>query len=77
MGWRRAAICLCNMGKMVASHEKKMQKEATKANWIKVSVAGLGNALRMDFEDEFVRALDIYQTMQRIYNINQYGISIL
>jgi hypothetical protein len=65
------------MGKMVASHEKKMQKEATKANWIRVSVAGLGNALRIAFEDVLVRALDIYQTMQRIYNDNQHGNSIL
>jgi len=67
---------LWNIGKIVASHEKNMQKEATKANWIKVSVAGLGKALRMDFEDVFVRALDIYQIMQRIYNGNQYGISV-
>lgn len=66
MGWRRAVICLWNIGKMVASHEKKTQKEATKANWIRVSVAGFGNALRMALEDVFVRALDIYQMIQRI-----------
>jgi hypothetical protein len=52
---------------MVASHEKNMHKEATNANWIKVSVAGLGKALRMAFEEVFVRALDRYQIMQSIY----------
>jgi hypothetical protein len=62
------------MGKMVASHEKNMHREATNANWIKVSVAGLGKALRMAFEEVFVRALDRYHIMQRIYSINQYGI---
>jgi hypothetical protein len=69
MGWRRAAICLWNIGKMVANHEKNMHKEATKANWIKVSVAGLGKAFRMAFEEVFVRALDRYHIMQRIYSI--------
>ncbi len=59
-------MCLWNIGKMVASHEKKMQKEATKANWISVSVAGFGNALRIALEDVFVRALDMYQIIQRI-----------
>jgi hypothetical protein len=58
------------MGKIVASHEKNMQREATKANWIKVSVAGFGKALRMAFEEVFVRALERYQIMQRIYSID-------
>jgi hypothetical protein len=31
-----------------------------------VRVAGLGKALRMDFEDVFVKALDMYQMIQRI-----------
>jgi hypothetical protein len=56
---------------MVDSHEKHMQREETKANWIKVRVAGLGKALRMAFEEVFVRALDRYQTMERIYSTNQ------
>ena len=62
---------------MVDSHEKHMQREETKANWIKVSVAGLGNAFRMAFEDVFVRALERYHIMQRTYTINQYGFSML
>jgi hypothetical protein len=36
-----------------------------------VRVAGLGKALRIDFEDVFVRALDMYHIMQRIYDFNQ------
>lgn len=58
---------------MVASHEKNMHKEATNANWIKVSVAGLGKALRMAFEEVFVRALDRYQIMQSIYTSIRMG----
>lgn len=53
------------------SQEKKRQRKATKKNWISVRVAGLGKALRIDFEDVFVRALDMYHIMQRIYGVNQ------
>lgn len=53
-----------------------MQREETKANWIKVRVAGLGKALRMAFEEVFVRALDRYQTMERIYSINQWKLYV-
>jgi len=43
-----------------------------------VSVAGLGKALRIDFEDVFVRALDMYQTMQRIYEqVHQHWSSVM
>lgn len=47
------------------SQEKKMQKDETNANCMRVSVAGLGRALRMDFEEVFVRALEKYQMIQR------------
>ena len=61
-----------SIGKIVDSHEKHIQREETKANWIKVRVAGLGKAFRMAFEEVFVSALDKYQTIERIYGINQW-----
>ena len=54
-------------GQTVESHEKKTQYEATKPNWIRVRVAGLGKELRMDFEEVLVRALEKYQIKHRIY----------
>ena len=66
IGWRSAATCFFRNGKTDASQEKRRQKNATKPNWIRVSVAGFGNALRMAFEDVFVKALETYHTIQRI-----------
>jgi hypothetical protein len=60
-------------GKMVESQEKKMQRVDTKANCIRVKVAGLGNAFNMDFEEVFVSALDIYQIMQSTTNLGETG----
>lgn len=54
-------------GQTVESQEKVMQKDATKPNWIRVSVAGLGKELRMVFEEVFVKALEKYQIMHRTY----------
>lgn len=56
-------------GHTLASQEKKTQNVATKPNWIRVRVAGLGKVLRMAFEEVFVMALDIYQTRQRTYSL--------
>lgn len=53
---------------MEESQEKKRQRKATKKNCMRVRVAGLGKALRMDFEEVFVRALDMYHITQRIYS---------
>ncbi len=55
------------MGKMVVSHEKNIHKEATNANWIKVSVAGLGKALRMAFEEVLVKIEAMYHTAHNVY----------
>jgi hypothetical protein len=55
-------------GKMEANQEKNIQNVATKANWMRVSVAGFGKALRMDLEDVLVRALEKYQMMQSVYS---------
>ena len=38
-------------------------------------VAGLGKALRMDLEEVFVRAEEVYQARQRIYNKKKRSVS--
>ena len=65
MPCRRAGICSLRAGKAVDNQEKKTQNDATKPNWIRVRVAGLGKELRMDFEEVFVNALEKYQIKQR------------
>jgi hypothetical protein len=55
---------------MLASQEKRRQNEATKANWMRVRVAGLGKVLRIDFEDVLVKALDMNQAKQSIYGLS-------
>ena len=66
MPCRRAGILFLSSGKIVDSQEKNMQKVATNANCMSVRVAGFGNAFRIDFEEVFVKALDMYHIMQRI-----------
>lgn len=63
----RAGTWVCSAGNTVANQEKNRQKVATKPNCISVRVAGFGKAIRIDFEEVFVRALEKYQMMQRIY----------
>lgn len=53
-------------GQTVESQEKKRQNDDTNPNWMRVSVAGLGKELRIDFEEVLVSALDKYQMMHRI-----------
>ena len=65
--WRRAGIVFLSRGKAEESQEKKTQKNATKANCMRVRVAGFGNAFRIDFEDVFVRALERYHTIHKTY----------
>ena len=55
------------LGNILASHEKKRQNDATNANCIRVRVAGLGNAFKIDFEEVFVKAEEKYQIIQSIY----------
>jgi hypothetical protein len=62
---------LLSQGKIVESQEKRRQKLATKPNCMRVRVAGLGKALRMDFEEVFVKALERYHIIQRIYGYQQ------
>lgn len=63
---RSDGICALSMGKTVDSQEKKMQKPDTNANCMRVRLAGLRKALRIDFEEVLVRALEKYQMIQRI-----------
>lgn len=69
---RKACMFLGRAGNIVASHENSMQKKATNANWISVRVAGFGKALRMDFDEVFVRALEVYHIIQRVYGKYQH-----
>ena len=64
----RAGMAVAKGGYMWASQAKSTHQEDTKANWIRVRVIGLGKALRMDFEEVFVRAELMYQTRQSIYS---------
>jgi len=66
MPWRRAATFCLRAGNTVDNQEKKRQRVETNANCMIVRVAGLGNALSIAFEEVLVRALEAYQTIQRI-----------
>lgn len=58
---------------MVASQEKRRQKEVTRENWTKVRVAGFGKTFRMALEEVFVRALEVYHIIQRIISKGETG----
>lgn len=49
-------------GNMYASDDNAMQYVETRANWTIVSVAGLSNEVKMDFDEVFVNADDQYHT---------------
>jgi hypothetical protein len=70
MPCRNAGIAFLRLGNSVASHEKKRQNDATNANCIRVRVAGLGKALRIDFEDVLVKAEEKYHTIHRICTVS-------
>jgi hypothetical protein len=53
-------------GNAEASQAKRRQYDATNANWMRVRVAGLGHAVRIDFEDVLVRADEAYHMTQRV-----------
>lgn len=52
----------------MASHAMRIQSDDTKANCTSVSVAGILKALRIDFDDVFVSADEVYQSRHRIYD---------
>lgn len=64
----RAGMAFFMAGKLSASAEKRRQYEETNPNCMSVKVAGFGKAIKMVFEEVFVRAEDRYQTMQSVYD---------
>jgi hypothetical protein len=64
MGWRKAGTAARSFGKVEESHENKRQYKDTRANCMRVNVAGLSKALSMDLDEVFVRADDQYHITQ-------------
>ncbi len=64
----RAGMAFFKAGKLSASAEKRRQYVHTNPNCMSVRVAGFGKAIKMVFEDVFVRAEARYQTMQSVYD---------
>lgn len=56
---RKVVLCL-------ASQDRKTHQKETSRNWITVKVTGFGNAVRIAFEEVFVRIDVAYQTPHRI-----------
>jgi hypothetical protein len=51
----------------------KTHSDETKANWTRVSVAGLLKAMRIDFDEVFVRADEVYHSRHRICVVQHAG----
>ncbi len=70
-GYRREFLrtgrAVRSCGNLDPSHAHKTQHTDTKANWTSVRVAGLSNAVRIDFDDVLVNADDQYHNTQRSY----------
>lgn len=64
---RRAGIVFFMAGKLSASAEKRRQYDETNPNCMSVRVAGFGKAIKIVFEEVFVRAEERYQIMQSVY----------
>lgn len=60
-----AGMAVFKRGKTEANCAKTRHHRETHANCTMVKVTGFGKALRMDFEDVFVSADVMYQTIQR------------
>ena len=65
-----AGTAVFRAGKRCARYAEKIHQPETKANWTMLRVTGCGKALRMDFEDVFVRAEVMYQITHSVYNSN-------
>ena len=66
-GYFRAGTLSRSVGNRTASQAQRTQYEETKANCIRVRVAGWSKAFKMDFEDVLVSADDAYHSTHRIY----------
>jgi hypothetical protein len=64
IGYLRAGMAVRRRGKVDASQENSKQYEETKANWTRVSVAGLSKAVRIALDEVLVRADDQYHMTQ-------------
>ena len=73
IGCLRAVILVRKTGKRTASHAMKTHSDETKANWTRVSVAGLLKAMRIDFDEVFVRADEVYHSRHRICVVQHAG----
>lgn len=51
----------------LASHERKIHQKDTSINWTTVKVIGFGRAVRIAFDEVFVRIEDAYQKLQRSF----------
>lgn len=71
-----AGTVVLSLGKVAASQENSRQKVDTKANCTSVSVAGLSNAMRMDFEEVLVKADEAYHITQRTYEKTEVSIYV-
>lgn len=67
MGCFRAVILVRSTGNTTASLARLRHRADTKANWTRVNVAGISNALRMDLDEVLVRADDVYHNKHKIY----------
>lgn len=67
IGYFSAGTASLSRGKVDASHENSMQYVDTKANWMRVKVAGLSKAVRIVLEEVLVRAEDQYHMTQSPY----------
>lgn len=63
-----AGMLLLRPGNMFARDANIKHHDETDANCIIVSVTGCGKALRIDFDEVFVNADVIYQTIQSVYD---------
>lgn len=66
MPCRSAGTAVLRAGYMAARYADTRHHMETKANWARVRVTGLGNAIRIDFEEVLVRAEVVYQMIHRI-----------
>lgn len=60
-----AGTAVLILGNVDASQANNRQNVDTKANCTSVSVAGLSNAMRIDFDDVLVKADEVYHITQR------------
>lgn len=61
----RTGKALRTVALRLASHERKTHQKETNINWMTVRVTGLGSAVKMAFEEVFVRMDVAYQKVHK------------